>query len=337
MLGFRPKLLLGLIAPLAVVAAFGAHAGFCPDPALQNQAAAVRPIILAASKTEHPSAAYVWSATRTKSGLRLRGAVPSEEDRRILLGIIKARFPDLAVDDRLKIVKGGPPKEQWLGAVSFGLQQLAHLRRGSVRLHNAALRVSGEALSAKDYVDIKKALAGPLPMGLSIKGASVRPPVADPFVFTADLGANALSLSGSVPSEASRKQLRELSRQLFERPGLDDRLEVASGAPKGFDEAVNAALRALSSLESGKVAVSGRAVTIEGIAPDQGTAIAVSYQLRRDLPERFSTKESIKWKEAHAPHDVAAQVIPRIKAYARTKGNLPKGELPPLLPPLGTQ
>ncbi|MGV1014042.1 MAG: hypothetical protein ACOYB4_03635, partial [Methyloceanibacter sp.] len=158
-----------------------------------------------------------------------------------------------------------------------------------------------------------------------------RPPVANPFVFVADLGVNAISLSGSVPSEGSRKQLRELSRQLFARPGLDDRLEVASGAPEGWDEAVAAALRALSRLESGKIALSGAAVTIEGVAPDKGTAVAVSYQLKRDLPELFSTSESISWKEANAPRDTAAQVIPRIKELARTAGQLPKDGLPPLL------
>jgi hypothetical protein len=68
------------------------------------------------------------------------------------------------------------------------------------------------------------------------------------------------------------------------------------------------------------------------VAPDKGTAVAVSYQLRRDLPAIFSTSESISWKEAAVPHDVAAQVIPRIKEMARTDGQLPRGQLPPLLP-----
>jgi OOP family OmpA-OmpF porin len=147
-------------------------------------------------------------------------------------------------------------------------------------------------------------------------------------------------LAGSVPSEGARKSVRDLSRQLFERPGLDDRLEVASGAPKNWDKAVAAALRALSRLETGKVALSGSAVSIEGIAPDQGTAVAVSSQLRRDLPERFSTSESIKWKEA-ATHlnsdpgtaqDVAATIIPRIKVSPRNGQVWRSGSLPPLFP-----
>jgi OOP family OmpA-OmpF porin len=221
--------------------------------------------------------------------------------------------------------------------VSFGLKQLEHLKSGSARLLNVGLQVDGEARSAADYDELKKALAGPLPTGLSIVGDSVRPPLADPFVFMADLGRNALSLSGSVSSEELRKQLRELSRQLFERPGLDDRLELASGAPTDWDEAVIASLRALSRLESGKIALSGLAVTIEGVAPDKGTALAVSYQLRRDLPALFSTSESISWKEANAPLDVAAQVVPRIKALANTEGRLQTEELLPPLPLLGSE
>jgi hypothetical protein len=303
---FRPMLLpLRLAAALAMILALGAAIGFAAAPA--------GPPKSTAAKIEAP-AAYVWSATRIGSGLRLRGTVPSEEVRRTLLGMVKAHFPDLAVVDRLKIsATGAPPQEQWLGAVSFGLKQLSRLQRGSVRLLNVGLKLDGEARSAADYVELKKALAGSLPTGLTITADTVRPPTADPFVFIADLGTNTLSLSGSVPNEAARKQLRDLSRRLFERPGLDDRLELASGAPKDWDDAVAAALRALSRLESGKIAMSGLAVTIEGVAPDKGTAVAISYQLRRDLPEIFSTSENIRWKEAAAPRAVAVKGAIRVK------------------------
>lgn len=335
----RGTLMLGLALALLAGGATAIHAAFCVDPALRSAAIEARAVVRAASKStledaEKTPQAYVWSATRTDSGIKMRGAVPSEEDLETVLGMVKAHFPDLSVDEKLKVVQGDLQREQWLGAVSFGLQQLAHLKQGRVRLSTANLHVVGEAASAEDYVEIKKALAGSLPAGLSVKSDGVRPPVADPFVFTADLGVNALSLAGSVPSEDARKQLRDLSRQLFARPGLDDRLEVASGAPKKWDEAVTAALHALSRLETGKVALSGIAVSIEGVAPDQGTAVAVSYQLRRDLPKIFSTSESIKWKEANASPSMAARVIPRIKAFAQTKGGWLNGELPPLTPPL---
>lgn len=344
--GFRPRLwalwLAAVVASITALAATtivgtapalcGVHAWVDAPPA----AGAVTFVAdKAVDKTKDRSTAYVWSAIRLESRLRLRGSVPSEDDRRTILGMVKAHFPDLSVEDRLKVVDGAPPKEQWLGAVSFGLKQLSHLKRGSVRLLNIGLKVGGEARSAADFAEVKKALSGPLPTGLTIASENIRPPVADPFVFVADLNLNALSLSGSVPSEGTRKELRDLSRQLFARPGLEDGLELASGAPKGWNEAVVAALRALSSLESGKIALSGLAVTIEGVAPDQGTAVAVSYQLRRDLPKLFSTSESISWKEASTSPDIAAQVVPRIKDMSQTIGEWPKGQLPPLLPLIG--
>ena len=52
-----------------------------------------------------------------------------------------------------------------------------------------------------------------MPTGLTLLNDNVRPPVMDPFVFVAALDPNGLTLSGSVPSENMRKQLKEWSRQ----------------------------------------------------------------------------------------------------------------------------
>ena len=272
--------------------------------------------------------AYVWSALRTGSMLRLRGLVPSEEDRRIVLGMVKAHFADLEVEDRLKIAEGGPPREQWLGAVSFGLKQLSHLKQGSARLLNEGLKVDGEARSANDYAEVKKALTGPMPTGLTILNDHVRPPLADPYVFAASLGPDTLVLTGSVPSEERRKDLKELARRLFERPMLDDQLQLASGAPKRWNDAVEAALRALSRLDSGKISISGLALSIEGLAPDKGTAVAVSYQLKRDLPSLFSSSENIKWKEADMSGSAGAMIVPRINEIIKTDNGQATGSLP---------
>jgi hypothetical protein len=272
--------------------------------------------------------AYVWSASRSGSTLRLRGLVPSEDDRRTVLGMVKAHFADLDVEDRLRIAEGGPPREQWLGAVSFGLKQLSHLKRGSARLLNEGLKVDGEARSANDYAEVKKALTGPMPAGLTVLNDHVRPPIADPFVFTASLEPNALVLTGSVTSEERRKILKEMARKLFERPMLNDELQLASGAPKGWNEAVEASLRALSRLDSGKIAISGLALSIEGVAPDKGTAVAVSYQLKHELPALFTSSESIKWKEADVSGNESDTIVPRINKIIKTDHGQATGSLP---------
>jgi hypothetical protein len=286
-----------------------------------------------------PPAAYVWSATRSGSNLRLRGFVPSEEDRRTVLGMVKAHFADLEVEDRLKVAQGSPPREQWLGAVSFGLKQLSHLKQGSARLLNSGLKVEGEARSGPDFAEVEKALSGPTPTGLAILNDNVRPPIADPYIFTAALGPNALTLTGSVPTEGIRKQLKELARTLFERPMLDDQLQLASGTPKNWKNAVEVSLRALSRLDSGKIALSGVTLTIEGVAPDKGTAVAVSYQLKHDLPALFLSSENISWKAADLSSNIGELIAPRIKEIIRTEGALTTGAIPPdgLEPSLGSE
>lgn len=271
--------------------------------ALCGRSTVITSRLIGAAEAAEPKARnqrYIWSATRSSSDLRLRGYVPSEEVRSTILGMVKANFPDLEVEDRMRVAAGAPPVDQWLGAVSFGLQQLARLKHGSARLLNVDLRIDGEAANAQDFAEVQKALDEALPAGLSIIANNVRPPKAEPFVFVASLSPDTLALAGSVPNERTRKRLRELSRQLFERSTLDDKLQLASGAPKNWNDAVIASLRALSRLDSGKISLSGLAVTIEGIAPDKGTAAAVSSQLRHDLPSIFSSSDKISWKEAKA-------------------------------------
>ena len=329
---------LGAILSLTLVAALGAFARSDADEA--SGARPGSPVVLAEAaqdagqNAQSAPTAYVWSASHSGSMLRLRGFVPSEEDRKTVLGIVKAHFADLEVEDRLKVAEGGAPREQWLGAVSFGLKQLSHLKQGSARLLNAGLKVDGEARSASDYAEVEKAFAGPLPTGLTVLNDHVRPPLADPFVFAASLDSNALVLTGSVPSEGRRKELKELARRLFERPMLDDQLQLASGAPKQWNDAVEASLRALSRLDSGQIALSGLAVTIEGTAPDKTTAVAVSYQLKRDLPALFSSSESIKWKQADISGNAGDLIVPRIKEIIKTDNGtatdaLPSAELKP--------
>jgi hypothetical protein len=328
------RLYLGAVLSLTLAAALGAFARSSASDAAGARPAL--PVVLAEAApnagqdadTQSKKKAYIWSASRSGSMLRLRGLVPSEDDRRTVLGMVKAHFADLEVEDRLKIEEGGPPREQWLGAVSFGLKQLSHLKQGSTRLLNAGLKVDGEARTAVDYAEVKKALTGPMPTGLTLLNDHVRPPLADPFVFAASLGPTELILTGSVPSEESRKELKELSRRLFERPMLDDRLQLASGAPKRWDNAVRTALRALSRLDSGKIALSGLALSIEGLAPDKGTAIAVSYQLKRDLPALFSSSENIKWKEADVSGNPGATIVPRIKEIIKSDSGPATGSLP---------
>src|SRR6516164_5896860 len=142
---------LGAVLSLTLIAALGMLARTYANEALDASAVAASGSASQDTNALPATTGYVWSASRSGSMLRLRGLAPSEEDRRTVLGMVKAHFADLEVEDRLTIAEGGPPREQWLGAVSFGLKQLSHLKQGSARLLNTGLKVDGEARSASDF------------------------------------------------------------------------------------------------------------------------------------------------------------------------------------------
>ena len=130
----------------------------------------------------------------------------------------------------------------------------------------------------------------------------------DPFVFVAGLSANALTLLGSVPSEDARNRCASCRANCSN--GRVSPLQVASGAPKNWDQAVAAALKALSYL-FGKISLSGVAVTIEGVAP-AGTATAVSDQLGATCraysrPQRASAGKKHRFRPACRQNDPAHQ------------------------------
>jgi hypothetical protein len=126
MSGIPAELPLCVVAALALIATVGVHAGFATGPQLRARMQLVFPRHHwragggeGRRQTVHRPAGYVWSATRIGSGIRLRGSVPTDEDRRTLR-YGQAHFPDLEVEDRLKVVKGAPPTDQWLERSASG-------------------------------------------------------------------------------------------------------------------------------------------------------------------------------------------------------------------------
>ncbi|XSG82570.1 MAG: hypothetical protein ACPW61_01975 [Methyloligella sp. ZOD6] len=275
---------------------------------------------------------YRWTARRSENKIKLRGAVPSEKDQRTIVGMAKAHFADLDIDDGMKITGGAPPKEQWLSAVSFALKQLTHIKSGNVRLSDAALTIDGKAKTADDFAELQESLHGPLPTGLSVQKIAVAPPVAEPFVFTAALNGNILTLAGNVPNAEMHAHLKELAGNAFRGLAMDDQLVIASGAPENWEAAALAALAALSRLQEGKVTLSDDALQIDGTAADKTTATDLSYQLRRDLPSPFRSSENIRWREAGNSNDIASKIIPRIKEIVDGRDTA----LPSVLPSLET-
>jgi OOP family OmpA-OmpF porin len=244
---------------------------------------------------------YNWSASERDSKLRLTGFVPNDSTRKAIVGVAKATFPKSEVDDRMKLARGAPPRDTWLGGVSFALKQLVHMKNGTVELEGTDMTVAGHADDTTSYKSIKSALANNLPQGIRLKADRVTPPLVSPYTWSARLKKNQVQIGGHAPTEAARTQLSNDAKAAFPRSAIVDRTELGDGAPDGFAAAATAAVRELARLEDGSAELRGNQMTVSGLATTDVIADAVRKSLRERMPSGIRLVETIKFKGPAIP------------------------------------
>lgn len=247
----------------------------------------------AGEKAKEQQEGFVFRVFRDKDQLRLRGAIPSAADQKMVIGMVKASFPGVSVSEKMRVDEHGPDREVWLGGVSFALRQLAMLDTGVAVLQNTELSLQGVAGSTEKYAAVQSALSSEVPRGVELKGASITPPSVRPFTWFAKLHHGGVALSGHVPGGGEQEALNTLAGELFPENPVVSAMEVAAGEPVGWGSAVRQSLRVLSQLESGALTVSDLAVKIEGVAADEAR-MKVAQDLGRSLPAGFAVENCVK-------------------------------------------
>lgn len=237
---------------------------------------------------------YSWIAIKEDKRVKIRGYVPTENDRRTILGFVAAAVPGLEVDDKMVLAGGSPNHQTWLSAVSYALVQLGQLKSGSVKLDGISLTVDGVAATSEGFNSMKTSLAIQLPAGMNLKSAQIAPPEAKPYEWRVKYTGQQISFEGHVPSEEMHAQIRERTRNLFPHATISgDTMELASGAPEGWSWAVSASLTQLHRLESGRVKLKDTVVEFEGVAADKFTAKNVTASVQHGLPLTYKSSEKI--------------------------------------------
>ena len=240
---------------------------------------------------------YSWAAGRKPGRIKLWGYVPNEATRKAVVGLVKANFPKHTVDDRMKLARGAPTRNIWLGGINFGIKQLLRLKRGQVELIGTGLMVQGEALDATAFKGLRSALQGSLPTGIKLVRQLITPPVISPFVWMASFNGGRLQLGGFVPDEKAREAISAVvAKQFGKKVAVVDRMNVAGGAPEGWLGAVSVILEQLALLEQGKASLSDAVLTFEGVAAKEATAQAVQKRVHGGLPAVFKSTERITFR-----------------------------------------
>lgn len=254
---------------------------------------------------------FVWRAMRDGKGISLTGSIPKEESRRAVADAIRSLFPGVPVKDEARLASGGPAPEVFVGAIHFGLTQLAKMREGVVLFEDDHLTLAGEALDSTSYASILDPAQDP-PGHMKLDMAGVRPALISPFVFGVRRDADGITLSGFFAARTAHDALKGALSEHFPDEKINDVSALGAGAPPGFADAVVAGMAQLARLEVSEMQVEDVQMRISGAPLRDGAGDEIGAHLRRTLPPGFSLV-----MELRAP--AAAPALSRAECVARAE------------------
>jgi len=244
---------------------------------------------------------YTWSALHENETLELGGYVPNAKVRQSVIGVVKAKFPQAKLIDNLKIGRGIDDEKTWFSQVSYGLNQLARLREGQVKLIDDKLSLKGVALDKAGYESLGEIFTAPLPLNLVTQEFSVLPPKVENYQFFVRYDPQSLSLEGVVANKAISTQIEKTAKANFSSLDIQNKLTLGSGAPHAWDKAISLSLKQLSKLNAGTVTIQNQDVRIEGLAKDKEIANQVRIAVRANYPKGYKVTDVITVKEPEIP------------------------------------
>lgn len=261
------------LAALGLTAALAAPLALKADSvsAGQNGAKAERAAAGVAGVTAgEQSAVYSVKVTKQASGrLKLKGQVPTQEDHKALIGLVKASFPSADVTDRVKIADAPhlDTKPSGIGGISFALKTLGFLQSGDARIDERGVDLSGRTESNAAYAEVLGFIGTP-PTGVIVRQAQIEPP-SNALSWRAEVGDGRVRLTGAVPDSDGKKKLEASVQKLFSGLEIVNDTYIAEGAPESWLNAAMHSLHVLRLLDTGFVQLADHTIRLDGHASDE--------------------------------------------------------------------
>jgi OmpA-OmpF porin, OOP family len=223
---------------------------------------------------------YTWAAKYAANQVQLNGHVPSERARDDVFAAAKKAFPKAAIVDKMETASGEP--KDWSAAAIASLSHLATFDDGSADMRDNQLTLVGLAkdqATADDARRTMKTLAA-FKVTDQIKVREPLAPVANPYVTGIAAANGAVTLTGYVPSEQARAALIESVKARLTGQRIEDRLQIASGAPEGWNGCLQGGLLGVGRLGAGRVELNGNAMDLVGSADDAKLPEAVTRDVK---------------------------------------------------------
>jgi OmpA-OmpF porin, OOP family len=211
---------------------------------------------------------YTWAAKYAANQVQLSGHVPTERTRDDVFAAAKKAFPKAAIVDKMETASGEP--KDWSAAVIASLTHLATFDEGSADIRDNQLSLVGLAKDQATADDARRTIKTLVAFKSTdqIKIREPLAPVANPYVTGIAAANGAVALTGYVPSEQARSALIESVKARLPGQKIEDRLQIASGAPDGWLGCVQGGLQGVGRLGAGRVELNGNAMDLVGSADD---------------------------------------------------------------------
>ncbi|MFT3730260.1 MAG: OmpA family protein [Hyphomicrobium sp.] len=239
---------------------------------------------------------FVWGVKKSGAGIAITGFSPADDDRERTHARAKALFRGMTITDNSDIGAGAP--EGWLKATSVALDQLAQLRSGDVAITDRDMAFSGEAPDEQTAATVKRTLKLEVPQNFRISEriSFPRPDLSLPsggYVMGIVNDGTSLDLVGMVPSEAVRGALIDAIGARFPGRRVNDKTQVAPGAPDGWQQCVVAGLSSLPRLKKGKSILTDRVLEVLGSTDDYAASQSVPGDVKAAAGQTCETRTNI--------------------------------------------
>lgn len=310
--------------------------GKANDAATAERVAAALQAALPQAYKAHPEVTFDPPAPRVvapfTTGIEVKpaviefsGYVPDDAARAAVLAHAARLFPAFRAVDHMAL--GAGASEGWRSCVLAGLEALARLGNGQVKLSGRALEVHGRTQD--------EALADALPAQLrTAANRSCESHVeialdADPEPHlnwsATNTGNGELVLSGQVPDQATENLLLRTAGELFPEAHIEDRMTPTSGPSGKWGKVAVTGLQALTRLRRGQATITGQDLTVSGEAADSSVATSVKDQLSHNLVKGYIghaavevRSEAMIWAEREAALQAAEAAHRHAEEAAKT-------------------
>lgn len=164
------------------------------------------------------------------------------------------------------VLQTGPIEDDLRTRVETRIEQ-AGLTWVTVEVDGREVILTGTAPTEIQRLEARQAAAAAWGVA-AVRDQTELIPAVSPFVWQADKDGPFVILTGYAPTTEIQSAIRDLVTAIIPGAAVEDRTELARGAPPDFRSGVEFALRVLANFSSGRSALSSFDVTVEGVAAD---------------------------------------------------------------------